>query len=152
VLRTAFGNISTLAGTGTAAYSGDGGPSMMAELNYPRRVAMNPEGELLICDALNYRVRIIKGIPVSLTELVSITPVSIFPNPNRGQFTVELELTGLVGMQVFDARGALVHNEVFTASGIRTQRTLDLSTLAKGSYTLLLEHDGQRISQTVVVE
>ncbi len=78
--------------------------------------------------------------------------VRVFPNPNRGQFTVELELTGLVGMQVFDARGALVHNEVFTAPGSRTQRTLDLSTLAKGGYTLLLEHDGQRISQTVVVE
>ena len=65
---------------------------------------------------------------------------------------MELELTGLVGLQVFDARGALAHNEVFTASGSRTQRTLDLSTIAKGSYTLLVEHDGQRVSQTVVVE
>jgi len=78
--------------------------------------------------------------------------VRVFPNPNRGQFTVELELTGLVGMQVFDARGALVHNEVFTASGSRTQRTLDLSAFAKGSYTLQVDHDGQRVSQTVVVE
>ena len=40
----------------------------------------------------------------------------------------------------------------FTASGSRPQRTLDLSTLAKGSYTLLVEHDGERVSQTVVVE
>jgi hypothetical protein len=40
--------------------------------------------------------------------------VRVFPNPNRGQFIVELDLTGLVGVQVFDARGALVHNEVFT--------------------------------------
>jgi hypothetical protein len=78
--------------------------------------------------------------------------VRVFPNPNRGQFTVELELAGLVGLQVFDARGALVHNEVFTASGGRTQRTLDLSAFAKGSYTLLVEHDGQRVSQAVVVE
>jgi hypothetical protein len=78
--------------------------------------------------------------------------VRVFPNPNRGQFTVELELAGLVGLQVFDARGALVHNEVFTASGSRTQRTLDLSAFAKGSYTLLVEHDGQRVSQAVVVE
>lgn len=76
----------------------------------------------------------------------------VFPNPNRGQFTVELDLSGLVGLQVFDARGALLHNEVFTASGSRTQRTLDLSTFAKGSYTLLVEHDGQRVRQTVVVE
>jgi hypothetical protein len=78
--------------------------------------------------------------------------VRVFPNPNRGQFTVELELAGLVGLQVFDARGALVQNEVFTASGSRTQRTLDLSAFAKGSYTLLVEHDGQRVSQAVVVE
>jgi hemin uptake protein HemP len=78
--------------------------------------------------------------------------VKVFPNPNRGQFTVELELSGLVSLQVFDARGALVHNEVFTATGARAQRTLDLSTLAKGSYTLLVEHDGQRVSQAVVVE
>jgi hypothetical protein len=63
-----------------------------------------------------------------------------------------VELSGLVSMQVFDARGALVHNEVFTASGSRTQRTLDLSAFAKGSYTLLVEHDGQRVSQTVAVE
>jgi hypothetical protein len=78
--------------------------------------------------------------------------LKVFPNPNRGQFTVELEPNGLVGMQVFDARGALVHNEVFTASGSCTQRTLDLSAFAKGNYTLRVDHDGQRVSQTVVVE
>ena len=78
--------------------------------------------------------------------------VHVYPNPNRGQFTVELELAGLVGLQVYDARGALVHNEVFTASGSRTQRIRDLSTLVKGSYTLLVQHDGQRVSQSVVLE
>jgi hypothetical protein len=78
--------------------------------------------------------------------------VKVFPNPNRGQFTVELELSGLGSLQVFDARGALVQNEVFTASGSRTQRTLDLSAFAKGSYTLRVEHNGQRVTQAVVVE
>jgi hypothetical protein len=78
--------------------------------------------------------------------------VRVFPNPNRGQFTVELELSGLVSLQVFDARGALVHNEVFTATGARAQRTLDLSTLAKGSYTLQVQNGGGVVSQKVVVE
>jgi len=45
-----------------------------------------------------------------------------------------------------------MHNGVFTASGARTQRTLDLSAFAKGNYTLLVEHAGQRVSQKVVVE
>ena len=45
-----------------------------------------------------------------------------------------------------------MHNGVFTASGSHTQRTLDLSTFATGNYMLLVEHAGQRVSQTVVVE
>jgi hypothetical protein len=49
-------------------------------------------------------------------------------------------------------RDALVHNEVFTATGTRTQRTLHLSTLAKGSYTLQVQNGGGMVSQTVVVE
>ncbi len=75
----------------------------------------------------------------------------VYPNPSAGVFILELDLTGPVGLQVFDARGALVHNDVFT-SGRGTQRTVDLSAFAKGSYTLLVEHDGQRVIQPVVVE
>jgi sugar lactone lactonase YvrE len=147
-----YGNISTLAGTGAAAYSGDGGPSTAAAVNYPRRVALNDQGELLICDAGNYRIRIIKGIPTSIAEQVTIRPISVFPNPSRGQFTMELELSGLVSIQVFDARGALVHSEAFTASGARSQRSMDLSALAKGSYTLQVQNSGGVVSQQVVVE
>ncbi len=53
---------------------------------------------------------------------------------------------------VFDSRGALVHNEVFTATGTRTQRTLDLSTRVRGSYTPQVQNGGGAVSQTVVVE
>ena len=45
-----------------------------------------------------------------------------------------------------------MHNEVFTASGSRTQRTLDLSAFAKGSYTLQVQNGGGVVSQKVVVE
>jgi hypothetical protein len=45
-----------------------------------------------------------------------------------------------------------VHNEDFTATGARTQRTLDLSTLAKGRYTLQVQNGGGVVSQAVVVE
>ena len=50
------------------------------------------------------------------------------------------------------ACGALVHNRVFTATGARTQRTLDLSTRVKGSYTLQVQNGGGVVSQAVVVE
>ena len=51
------GIISTLAGTGTAGFSGDGGPASQAELRQPHAIALDPEGRLLICDVGNHRLR-----------------------------------------------------------------------------------------------
>jgi sugar lactone lactonase YvrE len=50
--------ISTVAGTGTAGFSGDGGPAVRAELRQPHSIAVDPNGRrLLICDIGNHRVR-----------------------------------------------------------------------------------------------
>ena len=51
------GQISTLAGTGAAGFSGDGGPAAQAQLRQPHSVAMAPDGRLLICDVGNHRLR-----------------------------------------------------------------------------------------------
>jgi sugar lactone lactonase YvrE len=51
------GVISTLAGTGTAGFAGDGGPAASAQLRSPHSVAIAPDGRLLICDVGNHRVR-----------------------------------------------------------------------------------------------
>jgi sugar lactone lactonase YvrE len=50
------GSISTLAGTGAAGFSGDGGPAARAELRQPHSVAVAGR-RLLICDTGNHRVR-----------------------------------------------------------------------------------------------
>jgi trimeric autotransporter adhesin len=51
------GVISTVAGNGTAGYSGDGGPATSAQLNAPIGVAVNKAGNLFITDHRNNRVR-----------------------------------------------------------------------------------------------
>src|SRR2546428_362876 len=51
------GFISTVAGTGTPGFSGDGGPATSAQLNYPTSVAIDTAGNLLIADANNDRIR-----------------------------------------------------------------------------------------------
>lgn len=54
------GTIVTVAGNGQQGYSGDGGPATSAALNLPRGIATRPNGELLIPDSSNHRVRLVR--------------------------------------------------------------------------------------------
>jgi hypothetical protein len=51
------GTITTIAGTGTHGFSGDGGPATAAQLALPTGVAATADGGLLIADQNNERVR-----------------------------------------------------------------------------------------------
>lgn len=53
------GIITTVAGTGFAGYSGDGGPAAGAKLNAPSGVAVDGSGNLYIADRGNYRIRMV---------------------------------------------------------------------------------------------
>jgi hypothetical protein len=53
------GNIYTVAGTGTAGFSGDGGPATSAGIDFPAGVTVDSHGGLLILD--NRRVRRVTG-------------------------------------------------------------------------------------------
>jgi streptogramin lyase len=49
--------ISTFAGTNVAGFSGDGGPAARAQLRQPHSIVIDRQGELLICDIGNQRIR-----------------------------------------------------------------------------------------------
>jgi sugar lactone lactonase YvrE len=51
------GIISTVAGNGTAGFSGDGAAAKNAQLNYPVNLAFTASGDLLIADYGNHRIR-----------------------------------------------------------------------------------------------
>jgi trimeric autotransporter adhesin len=54
---TPAGVLSTVAGNGTAAFAGDGGPATSASLNSPFGVAVSTSGEIYIADLNNHRIR-----------------------------------------------------------------------------------------------
>jgi len=51
------GVITTIAGTGAAGFSGDGGPASLAQLNLPYGVAADANGSVYVADLNNNRVR-----------------------------------------------------------------------------------------------
>ena len=56
-VSVASGIITTVAGNGTAGYSGDNGPATSAELNSPQGLAVDAAGNLYILDTKNNRIR-----------------------------------------------------------------------------------------------
>ncbi len=70
----ATGDIKTVAGNGTAGYSGDNGPATAAELNDPVGAAVDSAGDLFVADANNDVIR-------EVTPAVAVTISPSMPCP-----------------------------------------------------------------------
>lgn len=68
------GAVTTIAGTGLAGYSGDGGPAAAAELNLPYGLAVDLAGDVYVADLGNNRVR--KISPLGVISTVAGTGVA----------------------------------------------------------------------------
>jgi trimeric autotransporter adhesin len=57
IRKVSNGVITTVAGNGTAGFSGDNGPANSAQLYGPSGIAVDPAGNLYIADSVNNRIR-----------------------------------------------------------------------------------------------
>jgi sugar lactone lactonase YvrE len=70
----ATGVISTVAGNGTAGFSGDGSAATAAQLNWPVYVAVDLGGSLIISDHMNSRIRKVTFPDGNIVTIVGSTP------------------------------------------------------------------------------
>jgi trimeric autotransporter adhesin len=56
------GILTTVAGDGTPAFAGDGGPAAKARLNFPIGLGLDGKGNLYVVDSINARIRKIEGV------------------------------------------------------------------------------------------
>jgi uncharacterized repeat protein (TIGR01451 family) len=68
------GIISTVAGTGTLGFSGDGGLATSAQLNWPGSLALDSAGNLYIADSTNQRIRKVNTSGIISTVAGTGTP------------------------------------------------------------------------------
>lgn len=74
--------VSTVAGTGEAGFSGDGGPATAAQFRQPHSIAFDERGSLLVCDIGNGRLRRIDMGAGAITTLSGTGERE--PTPDQG--------------------------------------------------------------------
>ncbi len=78
------GIITTIAGSGTAGYSGDGGAATAANINEPLAIAVDAAGNVFISDQFNHRIR--KVDPAGIITTITGTGTGAFSG-DRGPAT-----------------------------------------------------------------
>jgi sugar lactone lactonase YvrE len=129
------GIISTVVGTGTAGFSGDGSTATSAKLNNPNAICVNNAGNLFIADANNQRIRKVTYHPDEV-DIVRATQMSIaiFPNPAPNKLSLssatDIETAMVVNMlgEVIMAAYPLAAKEV----------TLNVGSLPAGVYCVMV--------------
>ena len=140
VLNTNMCTINTLAGNGTAGFSGDSGPAASAALNGPTGVWQQATtGDIFIADAGNNRIRRVMGAGYktspNLENELTQSHFEMFPNPTSGSFTI---LTNSVkansSVEVYN----IVGQKVFAQSITQQQTNINLN-LPNGLYNVALK-------------
>lgn len=91
-----------------------------------------------ISELLAYQDSVANVAPTALVELDSAPSLSLFPNPNAGQFEIEVErLTGSGLIQIFDLSGREVFEQAIEA-GPSSRYDVDLSRQVPGIYFVQL--------------
>ena len=142
------GTISTVAGNGTAGFSGDGGPAIAAELNGPSGIWQDYLGALYIADMGNARVRKVAPAsdPTSITNTTAGV-VSIFPDPSAGTFTLNTaDSWNGATVEVFNVVGAKVYSNTITAT--QTNISLDQPS---GMYVVSLHAATGNYTQKITI-
>ena len=81
------GKITTIAGTGTDGYNGDGIAATSAQINYPRGVASDISGNVYIADQNNNRIRFVDFVTKKISTIAGVNSVTTVDDFIGGQST-----------------------------------------------------------------
>lgn len=89
------------------------------------------------------------GIPEKVTE----PTLSVFPNPNTGSFTVELNApAGNYDLKVVNPLNVVVYEEGSLQVNGKVTKTISLKNAAKGVYFLILQDGSKKAVQKIFVD
>jgi uncharacterized protein (TIGR03437 family) len=135
------GNITAVAGSPTAGFSGDGGPATAALLNGPQGLALDSAGNLYIADAYNHRIREITAgniKTVAGSGGTCLNPCSFGGFSGDGGPATSATMSFPVGVAVDNAGNILIadtHNHVIRKVDIKGNINTVAGTGGKAGYS-----------------
>ena len=107
--RLPNGALKVVAGTGTAGFSGDGGPAVKAELDTPNGMAVAPNGTIYVADTDNNRVRAI--YPSGTMSTVAGDGTGLSPGGGSDQIAVGPFGVGATSARITDPLSVAVGSQ-----------------------------------------
>jgi hypothetical protein len=121
-ITVSTGYISTVAGNGTAGYSGDGSAATSAELNGPYGMVLDASGNIYIADSGNNRIREVKASSGIITTIAGTGAAGYAGNGGPATSatlnfpeTIAIDLSGNLYISDFDN---FVVRELIASTGI----------------------------------
>ena len=134
------GIIRTVAGTGAAGFSGDGGSATNAKLNSPEGVAADGAGNLYIADHNNGRIRMVAASGIITTVAGSVT--NGFSGDGGSTTNARLDYPGGVALDtlgnLYIADGGNNRIREVHFAGLPTLTLPNVNAASAGSYTVVI--------------
>ena len=146
-----LGIITTIAGSATYGFGGDGGLATAAEFNDPEGMSFDAAGNLYIADQGNSRIRKITNVgqAAGIEQVANSNELNIYPNPASTSLQVSfsgniesatLVLTDMLGNTVKQL--ALNSNQV----------SINVADLSEGVYFLSINTTTGRVTKKIIVQ
>jgi len=130
------GIISTVAGTGTPGFTGDGVPAIATEISQPNSLCLDPSGNLVITDNGNQRIRKINSAGI----ITTIAGIGTLGATGDGGQATAAQFTWPAGIQ-YDSAGNLYIADAYNYKIRKVDNSGIITTIA-GTGTLGHSGDG----------
>lgn len=146
--------ITTVVGTGTQNFSGDGGPAIQAELDLPHGICFDRPGNMYVADYGNNRIRKITS-PLAVKNISNGNgSLSVFPNPADKEIYVAIHGFNLenASLSVIDITGRTVMLTDISNHYSAAPLMVNISSLSPGIYFVNLKNGSSQITSKIVKE
>jgi hypothetical protein len=133
VEEAVMGTISTVAGSGSEGFSGDGGPAVKADFYAPAGIAVDTAGNIFIADAFNARVRRVDHLTRKVSTFAGDGLGCTTPPCGDGGLAVDANITA-PGSLAVDSSGNLYIADPYDAVVRRVDATTNIITTVAGDY------------------